>query len=213
MIWVIAVLQAAAIAISISLDALAASFAYGCKKIKIPVTSLIIISLVCAIVIGLSFLFGTMLTGHIPNWLAIGLSFTILFVIGIIKLFDSITKTIIRKYTQINKEIKLSVLNFKLVLRLYADPEVADVDVSKSISPQEAVVLATSLSLDGFAIGLGAAMIGVNGWILVTLTLVIGFAALLFGCWLGNKAAHKLRFNISWLAGIILIGLAFAQLI
>jgi len=213
MIWVIAVLQAAAIAISISLDALAASFAYGCKKIKIPVTSLIIISLVCAIVIGLSFLFGTMLTGHIPNWLAIGLSFTILFVIGIIKLFDSITKTIIRKYTQINKEIKLSVLNFKLVLRLYADPEVADVDVSKSISPQEAVVLATSLSLDGFAIGLSAAMIGVNGWILVTLTLIIGFAALLFGCWLGNKAAHKLRFNISWLAGIILIGLAFAQLI
>jgi len=213
MIWVIAVLHAAAIAVSISLDALAASFAYGCKKIKIPITSLIIISLVCAIVIGISFLFGTMLVGHIPNWLAIGLSFTILFIIGIIKLFDSITKTIIRKYTQINKEIKLSVLNFKLVLRLYADPEAADVDVSKSISPQEAVVLATSLSLDGFAIGLGAAMISVNGWILVALTLLIGFFALLSGCWLGNKAAHKLRFNISWLAGIILVGLAFAQLI
>jgi len=212
MIWIFAVLQAAAIAVSVSIDAMAASFAYGCKKIKIPILSIIIITLVCAIVIGLSFVFGTMLVLRIPEWLAVGLSFTILFIIGVVKLFDSITKSIIRKYTQINKEIKLSVFNFKLVLHLYADPEAADVDVSKCISPREATVLAVSLSLDGFAVGLGAAMIGVNGWTLVVFTLITGFVALLVGCWLGNKAADKLRFNISWLAGVILIALAFMQL-
>ena len=212
MVW-ISLLQAAAIAVSISADALAASFAYGCKKIQIPVLSLVIINLICTTVIGLSFLFGAALVMYIPEWLAIGLSFSILFVIGIVKLFDSITKSIIRKYTRFSKEIKLSVFNLKLVMHLYADPEAADVDVSKSISPREAVVLAVSLSLDGLAVGLGAAMIGINGWILVLFTLISGFIALFLGCRLGNKAADKLRFNISWLAGVVLIGLAFMQLL
>jgi len=205
-------LHAAAIAVSVSIDAMAASFAYGCKRIKIPLTSLIIIAVTCAATIGLAFLFGTAVMYRIPPGLAAGLSFSILFIIGIIKLFDSITKSIIRKYTQINKELKFSIFNFKLVLHLYADPEAADVDISKSISPREAVVLAVSLSLDGFAVGLGAALAGVNGLWLVAFTLVCGFAALLAGCRLGNKLA-SLQFNVSWLAGALLIGLAFLQLI
>jgi len=210
--WIIAVLSAAAIAVSISVDALAVSFAYGCKKIKIPMLSALIITLICTMVIGLSFLFGMALTQWITEGFAVGLSFAILFSLGVVKLFDSITKSIIRKYTQFNKEIKLSVLNFKLVTRIYADPEVVDVDYSKSISLREAVVLAVSLSLDGLAVGLSAAIIGVNLWVLIGFTLAVGLAALMIGGWLGNKAADKLRFNISWLAGIILIGLAFMQL-
>ena len=212
MIWAIAVLQAAVIAVSISIDAFAASFAYGCKKIKMPMLSLFIVALICTMMVGMAFLFGTIVVQYIPAGLAVGLAFSILFILGLVKLFDSITKSIIRRHTQFNKEINLSVFNFKLVMRLYADPEAADVDASKSISPREALVLAVSLSLDGLAVGLGAAMIGVNAWVLVVFTLIIGFAALLLGGWIGNKAAEKIRFNISWLAGIILIGLAFTQL-
>ena len=213
MIWVVAALQAAVIAVSISIDAFAASFAYGCKRIKIPMLSALIINLICTTIIVLSFLFGSLLIQYIPEWLASVLAFSILFAIGTVKLFDSITKSIIRKYTQFNKEIKLSVLNFKLVMRLYADPETVDVDVSKSISPREAAVLAISLSLDGLAVGLGAAMIGINGLILVAFTLITGLFALLLGGWAGNKAADKLRYNISWLAGVMLIGLAVMQLL
>ena len=212
MIWLLAVLPASAIAASVSIDALMVSFAYGCKKIKIPMLSAFIINLICTAVIGLSFLLGSALVQYIPEWLAFGIAFAILFILGIIKLFDSITKSIIRKHTQFNKQISLSVFNFKLIMRLYADPEVADADFSKSISLREAFVLAVSLSLDGLAVGLSAAMIGVNFWVLIAFTLIIGFAALLAGSWLGHKAAHKLRFNISWLAGVILIGLAFMQL-
>jgi len=202
-----------AIAVSISIDALAVAFAYGTKKIKIPLLSLFIITLVCTAVIGIALLLGTALVHYLPETLLIWVSFLILFIIGLVKLFDSITKSIIRRYTQINKEIKLSVFNFKLVLHLYADPEAADADTSKCISAKEAVVLATSLSLDGFALGIGAAIIGVNGWALVALTLFSGFAALLLGGWLGQTAAEKLRFNISWLAGAILICLAIIQVL
>lgn len=206
-------LGAAALALSVSLDAFAASFAYGCKKIKIPLFSATIITVICTAALGLSFIFGSALLQFIPGWVAVGLSFTILFVIGVFKLLDSITKSIIRKYSSFNKEIKLSLFNFKLILRLYADPEVADVDASKSISSKEATVLAVSLSLDGFAVGFGAALLGFNVWAVVVFSLIANGLALWLGCLLGNKAARSLRFNISWLAGVILIGLAFMQLL
>ena len=92
MIWVVVLLKAAVLAISLSIDAFAASFAYGCKKITIPMASLHTINLICACVTGLSILFGSVLVPYIPEWLAVGLSFAILFLIGISKLFDSITK-------------------------------------------------------------------------------------------------------------------------
>ena len=213
MLWLFAIISTALISISISIDAFLVSFAYGCKKIKIPMLSAFIITTICSIVIGISFLFGSVLVFYIPERLTAALAFTILFFIGITKLFDSITKSIIEKYTQFNKEINISVFNLKLLMRLYVDPESADADSSNSISSKEAVLLAVSLSLDGLAVGLGAAMIGVNWGILILFTLVSGFVALVFGEWVGRKAVQKMSFNVSWLAGVILIGLAFVQLV
>lgn len=206
-------LGAAVLALTLSLDALAVAFAYGCKKIKIPLPSVCIINLICTGTLALAFLFGSAISHFIPAWVAAGLSFTILLIIGIIKLLDSITKSIIRKHSKISKEIKLSLLNFKFILKLYADPEDADVDVSRSIDHQEAVLLAVSVSLDGFAVGFGAALFGFNGWAIVLFSLLANGAAFLLGNVLGNKTAQKIPFNVSWLAGAILIGLAFMQLL
>ncbi|MCL2030868.1 MAG: manganese efflux pump [Oscillospiraceae bacterium] len=213
MTWAIVLLEAAVLTASLSIDAFAAAFAYGCKKIKIPMLSLQIINWICAGVIGLSLLSGSLLARYIPGGLATGLSFGLLLLIGLSKLFDSLTKAFIRKHARFSREIKMSALNFKFILRLYADPEAADVDVSKSISPREAAALSLSLSLDGFAVGFSAALTGVNAWIVIAFSLVTGCAALLLGGWLGNKAADKLRVNISWLAGAVLIGLAVTKLL
>ena len=207
-----AIIPAALIATSLSIDAFAASFAYGCKKIKIPILSIQIINLICTGIIGLSFMFGSILLQYVPGWLALGMSFIILFLIGITKLFDSITKSIIRKHVNLSKEINLSVFNFKLLLRLYADPESADIDISKSISPKEASVLAVSLSLDGLVVGFGAALIGINLWAVLVFSLVTNVIALMLGSGLGNRVAQNSRLNISWLAGCILIGLAIEKL-
>ena len=206
------VFEAALLALSVSIDAFMAAFAYGCKKIKIPFSSVNIINSICASTIGLSFIFGNLLVQHIPGWLATGISFTILFVIGLTKLLDSITKAYIKKYTDISKEIKISLFNFKFILHMYADPEAADVDISKSISSREAAALAIALSLDGFAVGLGAALSGANGWAVISFTFVIGTVMLLLGSLLGNISACKTRFNLSWIAGVFLILLAFTNL-
>jgi len=207
------VLGAAVLALSVSLDALAAAFAYGCKKIRIPPLSALIINLICTGTIGLSFLLGSVLAQFIPEIVATVLSFSILLLIGTTKLLDSITKSIIRRYTQINREVRLSLFNFRFILQVYADPEIADVDISKSISAKEAAVLAVSLSLDGFAVGFGAALLGFNTWAVILFSLLANGLALWLGGGLGNKAAQNPRFNISWLAGVVLIGLAFMQLL
>ena len=126
------------VALSLSLDAFAVAFAYGCKKIYIPTSSALIINFICTGFTAISFLFGAVLINFIPVEMAIYLSFTVLMIIGLTKLMDSITKSIIRKHTDISKELKLTAFNFKFILHLYADPEAADVDISKSISSKEA---------------------------------------------------------------------------
>jgi len=206
-------MAAAVLALSCSLDAFVASFAYGSNKIKIPLLSNQIINLVCSSFLGISLVAGSFIRQYIPGRSAMGLSFMILFVLGIIKLLDSVTKSIIRKYDRISKEIKFSMFSFKFILRLYADPEAADVDDSKIISPMEAAALAISLSIDGIAIGFGAALGNINILAVFLTSLIINTAAIMSGCYIGNKIARRSSFNLSWLSGLILIVLAVMKLV
>ena len=158
-------------------------------------------------------LVGSIISGYIPSWITTVICFIILFTIGTIKLLDSITKSIIRKYNNLNKELKFSFLNFKFILNLYANPEDADIDSSKILSIREAIALAISLSLDGLAVGFGAALTNVNGVIIFFFSFLTNTLAVLLGCNIGNKLAAKISFNLSWLSGIVLIVLAFLKLL
>jgi len=207
------IIEAAVLASSLSIDAFTAGFAYGSKKIRIPAASVQIINLICCTTIGLAMLLGHWLKPLLPDGFATGIAFTVLFAIGLIKLLDGIVKSIIRKHTKLDKAFKFSVFDIHFILRLYADPEIADADVSAHLSPAEAVALAVSLSLDGMAVGFAAALAGVNPWAVMIWSLVTNFAALVLGRRLGHKLADKLPFNISWAAGIVLICLAFSRLL
>ncbi|MCL2580259.1 MAG: manganese efflux pump [Oscillospiraceae bacterium] len=204
--------EALVIACALSLDAFVASFAYGSKGIKMPARSVALISLICTGVVGLALLAGTLLRQYIPYDFTVAVSFTILFGLGALKLADNIIKSLIRRHDALSKEIKFSLSGLKFILKLYADPEQADVDGSKTLSPGEAATLALALSLDGLAVGLGAAIGSVNSLFVLIGVLVTGVFALLMGGYLGNKAARKVRFDLSWLSGVLLILLAFSNL-
>lgn len=206
------ILEALILACALSLDAFIASFAYGSKKIKIPFKSILVIGFVCSGVTGFALLAGTVLKQYIPNSLSVAISVVILLLLGIAKLMDSITKAIIRKHNNLNKEIKFSLFNFKFILNLYANPEDADVDGSKTLSAAEAASLAAALSLDGITVGLGAAIGNVNGFAVFVGSLVTNLIAVLLGSMAGDKLARKTPFDFSWLSGIILIILALLKL-
>ena len=212
MITILTILEAAAVAAALSADAFAASFAYGSNKIKIPFLSAQIINLICCAILGLSLLAGCGLKQFIPNWLTAIISFILLLIMGLSKLLDSLIKSLIRKYSRQSRNLSFSVKGLHMVLSIYADPQKADRDNSQTISAAEAASLALALSLDGLAVGFGAALVDINIIAVVICSLVTNTAAICLGCRLGNKAAQKLPWNISWISGAILIILAVSKL-
>lgn len=207
------ILEAAVLAASLSIDSFVAGFAYGSNKIKVPLSSVLIISVICSGVVGLSISVGSFVKGFIPPWLTTGLCFCILFAMGIVKLVDGIMKSFVRRHANLEKQMEFSMFSLRFILTLYADQEKSDVDQSKSISGTEAVSLALALSLDGLAVGFGAAMGDTNGLAVVLWSLAANTLFILFGCHLGGKIARKIRFNLAWVSGAILIAMAFMKLL
>lgn len=211
--FTVLVLEALILSSALSIDAFVASFAYGGKSIKIPIQSILVISVICSTVIGISLLIGSIVRGFIPDSVTKIICFLLLFFLGLSQLLDSFTKSIIRKYGHIRGNFKFSILNFRFVLSLYADPETADIDESKVISPVEASSLALALSLDGMGVGFGAALGNVNGLAVFICSLATNFCAVLLGSQIGNKMAKNLPFNMSWISGSILIIMAVLKVI
>lgn len=198
--------------IALSVDAFVASFAYGTNKIKIPFISIIVISTICSAFLALSLFLGSILKPMIATHLTSGICFSILFILGVVKLFDSSIKTFIRKHSNIKKELKFSLFNLSFILNVYADPQKADTDLSRELSPFEASSLAVALSLDGLAVGIGAGLASVNFIEIIIISLIFGIIAVLSGCYIGYKIAEKTSLNLSWISGVLLIILAIIKI-
>jgi len=208
---VIMVLQAWVLVIAIGIDAFVCSFGYGASKVKIPFKSVMIINLVCSALLAVGLFFGTTIGVFLPEVVAEWAAFAILFSLGIFKIFDSTIKNLIRKRNGVDKEVNFSLFNLKFLLKVYANPEDADVDGSKVLSPKEATPLAVALGLDGlsvgFGVGIGAAA-ATSAFLIVGLSLISDIIAVVLGCFLGNKIAKRISLDLSWLSGVILIGIA-----
>lgn len=209
---VVALCEAFVLASALSMDAFVASLAYGSNKIKMPFLSAQIINVICSSILGISLLVGTIIRQYIPSSVTKVVCFIILFILGLVALLDGATKSFIRKHNNLSKKIEFSMFNFRFILNLYANPEDADVDESRFISPIEATSLAIALSLDGLAVGFGAALGNVNGLMVFLCSLVTNSLAVILGCYVGNKIAHKITFNLSCISGLLLIVLAFLKL-
>ena len=197
---------------ALSIDAFVSSFAYGTSKIKIPLKSIIIINIIGSTILGISLLFGVLLRPFIAENMAQTISFAVLFMLGITKIFDSTIKTLITRYSNIDKKVRFSMFDLQFILSIYANPEKADVDKSRVVSPKEAIFLAIALALDSFAVGFGAGLSDVNAIQIVGFSLVTDMIAIIAGCYIGNKIAEKMTLNLSWVSGLILIILAFSNL-
>ena len=199
-----------ALVVALSMDAFVASFAYGAQRIKIPFSSAAIISVICTAMLAVSLLAGALLRPFLPQGLTRGLCFALLFLLGVAKLCDSAIKT--RRHKRMHRQVSFSVFSLKFILDVYADPEKADRDGSRVLSPAEAASLAVALSLDGLAVGFGAALMQVNVLIVMLFSLAVGMLAVRLGGKIGNRAAQKLSFDLSWFSGALLIVLAILKL-
>lgn len=210
------VLEAILITTALSMDAFVSGFAYGANKIKIPFISVIIINIVCSVILGISLFLGTFIGQYIPKMVTVVVCAVILIILGLIKIFDSFIKNLIKRKQGIHKEIKFSLFNLKFILNVFAKPEDADVNSNKVLSPKEALALSIALSLDGIAVGLGTGLINasiISYITIIAFSLITDAVFLILGRFIGNKIAQKISLNLSWLSGLILIGLAIMKII
>lgn len=197
---------------SVCIDAFVASIAYGTNKIKIPLSSAIVISLIGSLVLGVSLSLGSFITEFLPGKLPLIMSFCILFIIGIYRLFEVIFKNYIQKKSKLDKPLTFKVFDMQFVLQVYADETKADFDKSKILSLKEAFYLAFALSFDSLAVGFGSSLSGGSYIETVILCFIIGILAVTFGVIIGKKILEKSNVNLSWLSGLILIILATYKL-
>lgn len=206
-------LESILLVLSLCIDAIAASFAYGTNKIKIPFISGAIMSIISTVFLVLSIGLGSWIKTFLPIGLTTFISFGILLILGISRLFEGLLKNFLNKKAEDPSHIEFKIFDFKLILNVYADVTKADLDHSKSLSIREALYLGIALSLDSLVVGLGFGLTTVNLLQIIPLSLVLNGLAIFSGALLGKKCAEALDIDISWLSGFILIVLAIINLI
>lgn len=198
------------VVIAISVDTFIASFAYGVNGIKIPIISQLIIIGICSVMLMVSLWVGLLLRPYLPADIAKMVCFIIFLILGITKFLDGLIKAKLEKGCF--KEVKFSVFKFECLLHICAKPEKADADNSKVLTPAESIYLSIALSFDGLVAGFASAAYHIPIWVMGIVSFAIGFLALKFGLVLGRNLANKLKYNISWVGGVLLILLAFLRL-
>ncbi|HLR22048.1 MAG TPA: sporulation membrane protein YtaF [Tissierellaceae bacterium] len=195
----------------VSLDAFVASIAYGSKRIKIPFSSNLVINIICSSILGISLFFGYLVQKVVPSSVTTIISFLLLFSLGIYSLFESLIKTYLKSRPDAKKEVRLKIFDVDFIINIYLDKTNADLDDSKRLDFKEALYLGTALSLDSLAIGFSNSFGNVNYFHAVALSFIVNMIAINGGLFLGKEIVKKTNLNLSWLAGTILIILAFLK--
>lgn len=209
------------LALAVSLDSFTVGITYGIRKVKIPIISIIIITLASAFMILFSMQIGALLSQLISPSISKWLGSFILILIGIWVIIQVIRKK--NKEVEVNdkelrkqnkKVIRIEIKKIGLVIQILKTPMKADMDCSGIISPVEAILLGLALSLDAFGAGLGAALVGFEP--IITAAIIAGMSGLFIS--IGLKTGFILS-GVRWvkklsiLPGIIMIIIGVIKII
>ncbi|CEQ09751.1 sporulation protein YtaF [[Clostridium] sordellii] len=206
-------LESLILVLALCIDTFVAGIAYGTDRIKIPLSSNIVITTVCSLFLALSLSLGSLLKEFMSPSFASILSFALLFSLGVLRLFESFFKSYIQNFSSIGSPLTFKLFDFKFVLEIYANETKADYDKSKTLTIKESVYLAVALSIDSIAVGFGSSLVSFNFIQILLLSFTIGILALFLGVSIGKKFIEKVNINLSWLSGAMLVCLAIIRLI
>lgn len=197
--------------LALSVDAFAASVAYGAEKIHIPTRSAVVISAICTGLLLISLAAGQWISPILPPQVARISGAMLLILIGLIKLFDAAFKRLLKKLQERERNLKFSFFSLHFILKVYTDCKAADRDLSRCLSVGEAAALAAALSIDGLATGFGAGLAEISLPLTLIMSFLLTLLAVKFGGWLGKKTS-KLPVDLSFAGGGMLMLLGAAKL-
>jgi len=207
----IIVLTAVFLTLSISIDVFIAFFTYGARGMRVPPRSIAVTIAISAGVVLVSGIIGAITAPLIPDAILRSVGFTVLFIIGIIRLFDSIVRRLISRGTR--RDMRFKAMGLCFLLQIYADPEAADIDAGGDLSTAEAIPLALAMSIDGAAAGFASVNTLKAAFVLTAFAALFSFLAIIGGKTFGAYVKGRCPADISPIGGVILIILAFSKLI
>jgi len=177
-------IEAIILTLACSVDSGVTGFAYGLDKNKIKFIYALIISIICSLFLVLSLFLGDVLSRVIPEVLTVVLSMSILLIVGMYKIFDSLFNK------KENGELKrLSIKSACLI----------------------AVMLSIDGIAAGIGAGL-LGLTWLSYIVIITVSVALSTTLLLLGSLLGIKTSKRTSLNLGWISGVLLIMLAVSQL-
>jgi putative sporulation protein YtaF len=202
-------------ALAVSTDGFMVGVAYGVRKIKMPVLSMMIIFMASFTAVTISMIFGKGLTYICNPIVASHLGAAILIIIGTYYLVQAGWKKFYSR--EVDNGVPLVSLNLKslgVVVQILKEPSSADFDCSGEIGSREALFLGSALAVDAFGAGIGLAMTGHNVLITAASVGLLRFILINIGLTVGKLMENERLQNISpIIAGLILVSLGIYKLL
>ncbi len=215
--------QVVLLALAVSADSFAVGAAYGFRKVRMPVGMIALVAGISAFAKAAAMLFGGMMVLWINAQVAQRLGAIILLALAVWQFRwaaggvesqggDQTLSASEKQGVEDASTDSLLTLRLRplgIIVNVLRDPEVVDIDNSKSISAVEAVLLGLALGMDAMGAGVGAGLLGMP----VFLTMVaVGLGTLVtlpLGVWIGSAAGDRLpRWPSRILPGTTLLILA-----
>lgn len=198
---------------ALSLDALASGVAYGLKNIAIPLRSLLIVGLITGLCTSISTIFASALSMVVNAYAASAAGAVLLIALGLWSMFieymcqDDSDKMEVRP-----RDIKISI--GRLVIKIMANPEQADIDDSQSIGSLEAVFLGLALGVDNMVATFAGELMGVLPRYTPLAMAVIQMVFISAGFYASHSLIpYKLKRHFPYLAGTILLLIGLFRLV
>lgn len=182
--------------LALSADTFAAGFSYSASKVRVPLSSMCILSLVSGFTFTLALSLGEKINAWIPAKASGLFSFLILLLLALYKLYDALPD-------RFHPSISFTTVSFSSHVN-QKEPEL--------LSPYEAAALSLVLSIDSITAGISQGNSLLSPAIVFLSSSVIHFLSILFGTFTGKKLSSKASCNLSFLPALVLFLLALAGL-
>ncbi|MDW7651199.1 MAG: sporulation membrane protein YtaF [Bacillota bacterium] len=198
---------------AVSFDGFGVGFAYGLRRLHIPLYSLIIICLSSAVSVFLSMKAGSLMAAMFSPQIASVLGGITLMGVGFLIIRQSLTESPAEDDWQ-TEESTAGSRGLSYLSGVLREPARADFDRSGVITGKEAMVLGVALAMDAFGAGFGAAMMGFAP--LLT-SLAVGLTKLILvstGLFLGRRYSQNVSGEkAAMFAGLVLMILGIVHLL
>lgn len=206
-------LQAILFCLALCTDAFVASIAYGADDVCINWKQMGLMNAISSVCLGAALSFGTLLRTLVPDAAVRLVAFVSLFLLGCIRLSDSLIKNYINRHCGVHKDIHFSFSRLRFILSIYGNPAEADEDRNRVLSMKEAAFFGLAMSIDSLAAGTFAAFLQIPVFFTLSVSFLFGMAAQACGQHIGKKLAARSRRDFSWVSGLLFLVLAFGRLV